>query len=372
MGIVFITDIPAPYRVEMYNTMSESLQNLEVWYFQRQSKTRPWKFNQRVMKHKFWVAGGFYTRLGYYNLFVNPNLVLKLLFKQPKQIILAAGWNDFDVICIILLKRLYLLRSKVGFWSEANHLTVGASNDNRLKFWVRRFVYNTCDGVQLISGEMTRRTFKLWKVKVQKEIYFPNTIEEEVHNSSGHDRVGRSTNTLPTILIAARLEEKYKGIVNFLGSLSNEQLKKVKILIAGEGKDRKKIENLIETRKLQNHVTLLGQLTSEELGIAYSEVDAFCLPSFSDASPLSVIEALQWGLPLLISRRCGNYYEAVEGGSNGLTFNPFNPDEIVSSFDCFLRLVPQWEAMGRRSAKIYKEKFLKRVIIDGFIQKIDE
>lgn len=374
MSLLFITDIPAPYRVEMYNTMSGSLRDMEVWYFQKESRTRPWKFNSADLKHKFWVAGGFYTRIGIYNLFVNPHLVLKLLLKQPKNIVLAAGWNDFDVLCIVLLKRLGLLRGRIGFWSEANHLTLGASNDNALKFWVRRFVYNTCDGVQLISGEMTRRTFALWGVRESKEILFPNTIQEEVHTSERRKITARpqeASSSLPVILIAARLDEKYKGIINFLQALSDDQIKKVKLLIAGEGPDRKKIEALIELRGLQHHVVLLGQLTETKMAEVYSEVSAFCLPSFSDPSPLTVIEALQWGLPLFISERCGNHFEAVVAGLNGLTFNPVEGDEIARSFDEFVAMAPHWDEMGKSSAKIFKEVFSKSKILDNFVKEID-
>lgn len=371
MNVLFITDIPAPYRVEMYNTMAKSLPNLEVWYFQKESRIRPWKFNQDDMKHKFWVSGGFYTRLGIYNLFINPNLVFKLILKQPKQVILAAGWNDFDVLCIVLLKRLGLIKSKIGFWSEANHLTLGASRDNAFKFCIRKFVYDTCDGFQLISGEMTRRTFDLWKVRFDKEIFFPNTIQEEVHGGEDRIRVKNITEVTPTLLMVARLDEKLKGIINFLEALTNKQLRTIKLLIAGEGVDKKKIEDLIETRQLQDHVVLLGQLSETELAKVYSEVDAFCLPSFSDPSPLSVIEALQWGLPLFISQRCGNHFEAVMHGVNGLTFNPLDKDEIAYSFNKFIGMKHKWGEMGKHSSKVFKETFSKSVIIDNFVKKID-
>jgi glycosyltransferase involved in cell wall biosynthesis len=370
LSVLFITDVPAPYRVEMYNTMAMSLPNLEVWYFQKESKIRPWKFNPENMKHKFWVSGGFYRRLGIYNLFVNPNLVLKLLFKQPRHIILAAGWNDFDVLCIVILKRLGLIRSKIGFWSEANYLTIGASNDNALKYVIRRFVLNTCDGFQLISGEMTRKTFDRWRVRYSNEIFFPNTIQEEVHKFEGRFRLKKTTEAKPTILMAARLDEKYKGIINFLNALSDKQIKKIKLIIAGEGVDKRKIEKLIEARQLQDHVVLLGQLSELNLAEVYSEVDAFCLSSFSDASPLSVIEALQWGLPLFISERCGNHFEAVEEGVNGFTFDPYDADKISHYFDEFINLAHKWDEMGKHSLKLFENKFSKKIIIDNFVKQI--
>lgn len=374
MSLLFITDIPTPYRVEMYNTIARKFSNLEVWYFQKKSVIRPWNLEPNKMKHNYWVAGGFYKRIGRYNLFINPHLVIKLLYTQPDEIILAAGWNDFDVIFIVLLKRLGLIRSKIGFWSEANHLTMGASRDNFLKFFVRRFVYNTCDGYQLISGEMTRRTLKLWNIKNYKEIFFPNTIQEDVHKDiinikNSEKKVNLE---LPIILISARLDEKYKGIVNFISSLSGTQLSRVQIQIAGEGPDKARIEKLIIDRDLKENVVLLGQLSEEEMANAYKHSDAFCLPSFSDPSPLTIIEALQWSLPLLISNRCGNHFEAVKQEKNGIIFSPLNSKEISDAFDRFLDMRPKWNEMGSLSNEIFAEIFSKERILQNFLEEIGE
>ena len=115
MSFLFITDVPTPYRGEMYNCIAKSLPDLEVWYFQKESKIRSWVFDPDNIKHKYWIAGGFHKWIGIYPLFINPHLVLKLLFTQPREIILAAGWNDFDVLCIVILKRMRLIRGRVGF-----------------------------------------------------------------------------------------------------------------------------------------------------------------------------------------------------------------------------------------------------------------
>lgn len=372
MSFLFITDIPTPYRVEMYNSIAKLLPELEVWYFQKKSIIRPWNLEPKKMKHKYWVAGGFYKRISIYNLFINPHLVIKLLFSQPREIILAAGWNDFDVLCIVILKRIGLIQGRIGFWSEANHLTIGASRDNRLKFLIRRFVYNTCDGYQLISGEMTRRTFAIWQVKQSEEIFFPNTIREEVHKFKSDITESENTNKneLPCILISARLDEKYKGILNFLSSLSNEQLSRVQIMIAGEGVDETRIESLVLKRGLQKNIILMGQLSEAEMVKAFAEADAFCLPSFSDPSPLTVIEALQWRMPLLISNHCGNHFEAVEEAHNGLTFSPLDSSEISRVFDQFVEMAPIWKKMGRRSGEIFESVFSKDKIVQNFLQEI--
>ena len=367
-GTLFVTDIPAPYRVDLYNEMHMRVEDFQVWYFLREIPTRPWKFNSFLLTHKYWISNGLYLRIRSYNLFFNPRLILRLLRNQPKDLILALGWNDFDVLIICILKRLGLIKSNVGFWSEANFLSIGAKRQNFLKHQYRKFIYNTADGFQLMSGKITQKTFSIWGVDVKKEIFFPNTISEEVHDPE-KIRILRD-NKVPTILICARLIEKYKGINNFFCALTNEQIESCRFLIAGEGPDRRTLEALIDRRKLFKHIELLGNLNSSSLAKYYSNVDAFCLPSFSDQNPLSVIEALRWKLPLLISNHCGNVEEAIMEGKNGYSFSPYAAQNISQTFEKFMKVRDSWPQMGEESAKIFSKIYQRDNIIANFVREL--
>lgn len=371
MKVVFITDIPAPYRVEMYNTLQELLPNLEVWYFQRESKTRPWKFKEHNMKHKYWVSGGYYKRIGIYNLHINFNLVFRCLTQQPDHIVLATGWNDVDTLFICILKRLGILKSKISFWSEANYLTIGASRDNIIKYIFRRFIYKSSDGYQLVSGEMTKKTLHKWGICKFNEIYFPNTIEEKVHSLEEKDKFVRKNSETLNILIVARLDEKFKGILNFLNALLVGRLQNVEINIAGSGPDKITIESFIAFNKLDNQIKILGEVASKDLAIYYQRADVFCLPSFSDPSPLSVVEAIQWGLPLLLSNRCGNHYEALIEGRNGFLFDPHSQRSIIEAFDQILERRHDFKSMGNLSRQLFLEKFEKEKVLRLFKEKIE-
>ena len=62
---------------------------------------------------------------------------------------------------------------------------------------------------------MTRKTFQKWGVKGYQEIFFPNTIEEDIHHSLNKVPSKLKKIDKPVMLIVARLHEKYKGINQF-------------------------------------------------------------------------------------------------------------------------------------------------------------
>ena len=104
----------------------------------------------------------------------------------------------------------------------------------------------------------------------------------------------------------------------------------------------------------------------------YNEVDGFILPSFSDPSPLSVIEALHMHLPLLISSHCGNHFEAIKVGENGFIFDPDNPEDIKTKFELFMERSSDWLKMGDISAKIYEETFKTDLVVDHYIEQFNQ
>ena len=215
---------------------------------------------------------------------------------------------------------------------------------------------------------MTEETFKKWNVDVRQYIELPNTIQEDIFGQPKMtSTVAKQTSTFPTILIVARLNESLKGIEHFLTSLTDEQIRSVRIVIAGEGPDRDTYTTYIENRGLAEHVRLIGEQSPEQLKDAYAQADIFCLPSFSDPCPLSINEAMCCGLPLFVSRRCGNAIEAVEDGVNGFSFDPEDHDEMSSKFDMLLSSNSSLVKMGFMSNKKYLQMFGRDKVIDRFL-----
>ncbi|MFZ4671043.1 MAG: glycosyltransferase family 4 protein [Flavobacterium sp.] len=365
--IVFFTDIPAPYRVEMYNRMHELDYKFEVWYMQKEVVTRPgWKFSNLILNHNFLINEGFYYRIYNFNLFLNLALIKKIIKAGDIDLILALSWNDLDVLILSFLKKFGIVKAKLHFWSEANYLTNGARNDNWLKKITRKFVYNHPDTIQISSGKMTQITLEKWGINVHKSVLLPNTIQENKYSLSYNLKKVRAANEIPIVFISARLIERLKGIINFLSSFSKKDFEKFKIILAGSGNDKGKIEEYISERGIDNHIILTGECDVNEMINLYARANIFCLPSFADPSPLSIIEALKMELPLLVSNRCGNHFEAVQNGLNGYTFDPDNKLEIRESLMRLLEQREKWEEMGDNSLSIYDSFFSKDLVINNF------
>jgi len=367
---IFLTNIPTPYRTSFYNDLVKYNIDFKVFYFRKTESDRNWKIDQNEFKYKYIIDNGFYKMIGRFHVHFNPILLTKIIFDRKSDIIICASWNDLNILILVLLKKINLINNKFHFWSEANYLTIGASNDNIFKKYLRKFVYHSSSGAQFSSGKMTEITLRKWGIKYNKIIQLPNTIEEEKFNFSSFDIFKRKQNNIPIFLMPVRLLERHKGILNFFKSIGIDNIIKCKFMLAGEGPDKNIIIDFINKNELSNNIFLLGHCNTERIISLYKQCNIFLLPSFSDPSPLSLIEALKMNLPVLVSDRCGNHYEAVIDGINGFIFNPYDSNSILLAFNKILKSDDKWEYMGKKSLDLYYKNFNKKSIISNFYNEL--
>jgi glycosyltransferase involved in cell wall biosynthesis len=289
--------------------------------------------------------------MGLYHIHINPRIILKMIRRRDAEFIIGGAWNDVDVLILVLLKRFGLIRNVFHFWTEANYLTSGSRRDNPVKRWVRKFVYNCSQGSQISSGKMTRLTFDKWGMPGKRFVDLPNTIEEERFSIGREEIEVRARNPLPVFFLPARLIERVKGIMNFLGAIGDDNLLRCVILVAGDGPDRGRIVSYIEANALGDHVKLLGHCNTKRVAELYRKANVFLL--------------------MLISDRCGNHYEAVEEGGNGYLFDPSDAESIRLAFESMLSRKNEWREMGEISGRRYQDFFEKDRVIRRFIRELE-
>ena len=371
--VIFFTNIPAPYRVALFNDLEKIrlIHNrnfdFEVLFMRITESNRQWEVNLSGFKFKFQIGKGFYLPINGLFLHFNPGLI-KHSIKGNNEIILGASWNNLNVLFIILLKRLRIIKNKLSIWSEANYLTVNSQKKNIYRDKIRNWVFKSIDGSFIVPGRMSIISFKKWSINPKKIIFLPNLISQNLFTKT-RDKDFLS-NKIPVFIIVARLNENHKGILNFIQSIGNNNIEKIKLRIIGQGQSKDDYKKYIAENKFGNHITFVGSLNQDEVSNEYDKADVFILPSYSDPSPLTVIEATNKGLPLLISKRCGNHFEAVKQGENGYIFNPFDSRDIKYKFELLLSQRKDWKTFSNCSLKIAENRFNNKKVLVNLIDCI--
>ena len=154
------------------------------------------------------------------------------------------------------------------------------------------------------------------------------------------------------ILFSGKLT-KYKGVKYLIQAAKNID---AVIGIAGDGPERKNLENLVKELRLPN-VRFFGFIDNHKLIKLYYRADICVVPSVWD-EPLGlvVLEAMATKTPVVVTRK-GGIPLAVRDGVNGLFIRPRNPKEISEKVNLLLKDEGLRIKIGQRARKTIIERF---------------
>jgi glycosyltransferase involved in cell wall biosynthesis len=379
---ILVHNQPAPYRVFLFRTLGKAFEKIgwefEVFFMARFSSHRPknWLegFEVDGFAHRYFESYSIPLRGESY--FINPGLVRTLMIERPDIVIVGGPWGSVTGIALSLIK---MRPMKKLAWLEANTYTPGVITGPLLH--IKRTLLRQFIGF-LVPNEEGARFLDLFGVRTSvptNTLFLPNLVDPTIfkfrrddlyisklsaeYQFSQHDRL---------VIWPARLIPE-KGIVEAISELVPGDLCNLKILIVGEGHLEEAIRKTILVRGLQNHIFIKRYVPYLEMPLIYSASAAFILPSITDRNPLSVIEALAIGLPILVSDRVGNWTEAlVEGPSGNGWCARYG---VLGSFQLAIRKIrdssmAELAAKGEKSNEIYRAKWAPEVLIGNIVRDI--
>lgn len=175
---------------------------------------------------------------------------------------------------------------------------------------------------------------------------------------------------------------KTKGIMEFLSALKILNDKGVKFqadFVGGLTKELTgdEFDDALSMMGLNGCCTYYGPKYGEEKYVFFRQSDIFVLPSYTEAFPVSILEAMFFGLPVVASN-VGGVSAEVEDGVNGYllgdkrpimlnTFRP-NPHEIADKIESLLTD----SALRQRMGEAGREKFEKEFTLEVFEKRMAE
>ncbi len=142
-----------------------------------------------------------------------------------------------------------------------------------------------------------------------------------------------------------------------------------RLVLVGEGPERAKIEELVQARNLAPYVRWLG--LRNDVARLMRVADLFLLTSISEGIPLTVIEAMAAGLPV-VSTHVGGVAEIVEDGQTGL-LAPSGDDAALA--ERIVRLSAdeaRRRQMGERGRERARAIFSESQMHGGYVQLYQE
>lgn len=128
-----------------------------------------------------------------------------------------------------------------------------------------------------------------------------------------------------------------KGVFDILRGLAKhrEELKDRIVLKIGGNRNEEQLLSVINDNRLQDFVKFEGWVAGEKKRELLNWADVFVLPSFNEGLPISILEAMSYGCPI-ISTPVGGIPEVVRTGENGVIVTPGNEEDIVAAMKKYI------------------------------------
>jgi glycosyltransferase involved in cell wall biosynthesis len=144
-----------------------------------------------------------------------------------------------------------------------------------------------------------------------------------------------------------------------------EEFPAAKLLLAGDGPCRARLESLAQELGVTHAVIFAGFVTDVEN--VYAALDVFLLPSFFEALNNSLLAAMAYEIPSIAFNR-GALGEIIEDRQSGLLVEAANVPALQNAAAAILRDVVRARKMGEAGRKRVQEDFSADKMVEGMVQ----
>jgi glycosyltransferase involved in cell wall biosynthesis len=332
---IFLHTHPIQYFVPLYQYLTAQGLPLEVWYCDEAAGRGGYdaEFGQQVSwdlpllegyRYRFFAnEGGRGARNFWY--YYNPGM-LGALKEMPPAWVVVHAWNYLT--CVMLLRKAHLYGHRLAFRGETNLAMEMARPawQRLLRKWMLRYPLRQVDRF-LYIGNQSRDFYSYLGIADSKLVFTPYAVDNARFASAAGAQSrpeARQKLGLPQDAFVVLSTAKYiakKRPLDLIEAFARAKLPNAVLLMVGEGNLRGQMESAIAQYNLEDRVQLTGFVNQGAIATYYRAADCFVLCSdFGETWGLSANEAMNFGLPLLLSDRCGCAADLAEDGVNGYVF----------------------------------------------------
>lgn len=282
-----------------------------------------------------------FEKAGLEVVLLNMKKSIPSFFRTLKAIIRMVDEHDINILhCHMFHPLLFswivkILRGKVKVVFTSHSFVIGSALREWFTFLTRPF-----RNADIIFS----KRMKTWIYKKKNTFIVPNGIKLSAYSPGAGKK-----NAKFTFLCAARLNEakNHSGMVKAVALLKDKGFTDFEMWFAGAGELEQQLKDEVAMARLEQIIKFLGY--REDVPALMSQCHCFMLPSLWEGMPVSIIEALASGLPV-IATRVGSLAEFFT--EEEILFTGKDPADIAASME---KMLKAYDSFLSRTGRIRKK-----------------
>lgn len=331
--VAFIQNILAPYRVRLFETISDDPRlDFELILHARAEPHRDasWMLQgESNYKFKYHLVKSIRLKKNRYDpvLYISYSYPFYLLSKRP-DVIVCAGFSAATIVSYFYCR---LFGKRYVVYNEGTEVTERTVRG--LQLAVRRYLARRASCFVSV-GELSKHYLTDVLGGTAPSFLSYNCSSVALPKGALDSVEKRAPDDCNLLFVGSLVISK--GVWELIGAFEKLKAKceGASLRILGSGKEEQTLRQYVLERGIRG-ISFLGFLEFDRAVEHWETSDVFILLSRSDRNPLVITEALSMGLPIVCSKCVGSHPDFVHQGKNGFVIDPENPDEVVTAvLDC--------------------------------------
>ncbi|HEX8648426.1 MAG TPA: glycosyltransferase [Thermoleophilaceae bacterium] len=224
------------------------------------------------------------------------------------------------------------------------------------RFLDRELIARASDAFVAVSSDDRRKMIEIEGISPEDVTFVPNGIDgvREGDGARVRAELGIAPDTPVVGAVAVLREQKALDVLIRAAAALLPELPDLRVLIAGDGPERERLEDLVRELGAGGAVTLLG--LRSDVPDLLAALDVAALSSNYEGSPLAVMEYMDAGLPVAATS-VGGVPDLIEDGVHGFLVEPGDPQALAGAIGKLLRDRDAAAAMGARARERRRSEF---------------
>ena len=282
---------------------------------------------------------------------------LRPILHGQYDILVLSGWDEPTYL--LLWTWGVTTRKKVLFWCESTAYDMVRP---RIKEAFKRLLLKGAAGC-IAAGQRAQQYCHQLGMSESRIFIAPNAADQHYYQGMAQKLLSLRESLRKeadvkefTVLFVGRLEEAHKNVSTLIEAcgILEQEGKPISLVLAGDGPDGEYYKGMTGKTRLKN-VRFLGMLDRDTLCRYYAMADVLVLPSKSEPWGFVLNEAMEFGLPLVISEAVGAGPDLVVPGENGFVVPVGDVPTLASALQKLAEDTNLCKRMGETSRRMIQE-----------------
>lgn len=234
---------------------------------------------------------------------------------------------------------------------------------------IERFLALISTNLIAISSQVKREICSVYRITSDKKVsIIPLGFElDKLEPRDNYQGYYRSQFSLPDDSPIIGIVGRITGIKNHklfidIAKLLHSENQRIHFLIVGDGELRSEMENYVSSIGMSNCIHFAGWI--KETAKIYADLDIMLLTSKNEGTPVTIIEAMHYKIPV-VSSKVGGVPDIISHGRTGFLIDSFEPEDYLSSITKLLNDREIYNTIGNAAnTSVNKEFTISRLLSD--------